>query len=66
MLSETLDLLDWKRRVFELYADIRGDPDPARAWRTWRETRDLLYGAHPQSPLPQPARTGFTGVSYFD
>jgi uncharacterized protein (DUF1684 family) len=66
VLAETLDLLDWKRRVFELYADVRADPDPRRAWRTWREARDILYSRHPQSPLPPPARASFAGVPYFD
>jgi hypothetical protein len=27
-VSETLDLLDWKRRVFSLYAEVRAAPEP--------------------------------------
>ena len=47
---EALDLLDWKRRVFDLYAAVRADDDPQRAWQLWRTTRDRLIATHPQSP----------------
>lgn len=50
--SEILDLLDWKRRVFDLYRAVRTTPDPQVAWRHWRDTRDELFGSHPQSPVP--------------
>ena len=30
--AERLELLDWKRRVFDLYRSIRADSDPPRAW----------------------------------
>jgi uncharacterized protein (DUF1684 family) len=63
---DELDLLDWKRRVFELYAQTRATPDARAAWRHWRETRDELFRTHPQSPLPRPARERFTGLPYFD
>jgi uncharacterized protein (DUF1684 family) len=63
---DELTLLDWKRRVFELYASIRGDDDPERAWRRWCGTRDELFRAHPQSPLPPSQRAAFAGLPYFD
>ena len=59
-----LELLDWKRRIFELYAEIRRDPDPEHAWQHWRDTRDELFGTHPQTPIP--ASASFDGVPYFD
>jgi hypothetical protein len=65
MLEETLDLLEWKRRIFELYAEIRHALDPAEAWLLWRQVRDDLFRSHPQSPLPEQARTAFAGVPYF-
>lgn len=49
-----LELLDWRRRVAELYAVVRADPDPARAHEHWRRTRDELFATHPQSPGPGP------------
>src|SRR5271170_4668912 len=62
---EWLDLLDWKRRVFDLYRDVRLETDPEAAWRHWRAVRDRLFTTHPQSPLPPDARAGFGGVTYF-
>jgi uncharacterized protein len=64
-LSEELELLDWKRRVFELYADVRAAAEPERAWERWRAARDDLFRGHPQSPLPPEAREDFEGLSYF-
>ncbi len=65
MLEDTLDLLEWKRRIFELYSEIRSASDPAEAWLRWREVRDELFRSHPQSPLPAEERAGFGGLSYF-
>jgi uncharacterized protein (DUF1684 family) len=59
-------LLDWRRRVFELYADVRAADDPHAAWRRWRDARDELFRTHPQSPLPPEARASFTELEYFD
>ena len=59
-MSETLDLLDWKRRVFALYADVRASAEPERAWEHWRAIRAELFRNHPQSPRP-----GFEGLGYF-
>ena len=61
---DELDLLDWKRRIFELYADIRATPDPHGAWQRWREARDELFRSHPQTPLPPGMR--FEALRYFD
>src|SRR3954451_7728044 len=57
----TLELLDWKRRVFALYAEIRAAGDPEAAWKLWRSARDELFRKHPQSPQP-----GYTGLGYYD
>jgi len=65
MLTDIVDLLDWKRRIFELYAEIRSVSDPEAAWVRWREVRDELFRLHPQSPLPEEARAGFPGVDYY-
>jgi uncharacterized protein (DUF1684 family) len=60
-----LDLLDWKRRVFALYAEVRASSDPEKAWRHWRCVRDDLFATHPQSALPLDRRAGFAGLDYF-
>ena len=58
--AETLTLLDWKRRVFALYAAVRS-MEPESGWELWRDTRDELFRSHPQSPRP-----GYTELAYYD
>jgi uncharacterized protein (DUF1684 family) len=60
-VAETLELLDWKRRIFALYAEIRASSDPEAAWQLWRSTRDELFRTHPQSPQP-----GYSDLTYYD
>jgi len=55
-----LDLVDWRRRVGDLYR-IAG-PD---ALETFREGRDQLFKSHPQSPIDPEERAWFTGLHYF-
>jgi uncharacterized protein len=62
--TDTLALLDWKRRVFGLYAEVRA-LEPAAGWELWRETRDELFRSHPQSPLPAERRREFAGLYYW-
>jgi uncharacterized protein len=64
-VSEELELLDWKRRVFQLYADVRAARESEQAWERWRAGRDELFRTHPQSPLPPEARAAFAGLPYF-
>ena len=64
--AETLELLDWKRRIFALYAAVRAEPDPVAGWRLWCSARDDLYSSHSQSPLEPDAREGFAGLDYFE
>jgi uncharacterized protein (DUF1684 family) len=63
-VADTLALLDWKRRVFSLYAAIRA-VEPEVGWQLWRETRDELFRSHPQSPLPAERRASFEGLEYW-
>jgi uncharacterized protein len=60
-----LELLDYRRRVHALYARVRAEADPARAFAAWVAERDDLFAHHPQSALPPQRRTGFAGLSYF-
>ena len=59
-VADILALLDWKRRIFALYAEIRAASDPERAWEMWRATRDELFRMHPQSPRP-----GYAELAYY-
>jgi uncharacterized protein (DUF1684 family) len=63
---DELELLDWKRRVFALYEEVRASADPEAAWRRWRAARDALFRSHSQSPLPAAGRVDFPGIPYFD
>jgi uncharacterized protein (DUF1684 family) len=65
-LRDALDLLDWKRRVFALYGEVRAEPDPQVAWQRWRATRDELLAHHPQTALTDSDRASFTGLAYYD
>jgi len=62
---EILDLLDWKRRVAELYASVRADPDPQAGWERWCATRRELFASHPQSPVPAGEREAYAGPFTF-
>jgi uncharacterized protein (DUF1684 family) len=62
--ADAMALLDWKRRVFALYARVRAmDPEPG--WELWRETRDELFRSHPQSPLPANLRASSASLDYW-
>ena len=56
-------LWDWRRRVADLYAAIRANPDPEAAWRHWRGVRDGLFRDHPQTPIE--SGTAFTALPFF-
>jgi uncharacterized protein (DUF1684 family) len=60
-----MDLLDWKRQVFYMYARVQGSADPEHAWEEWKRHRDDMFRSHPQSPLPDPVRESFRGLAYF-
>lgn len=64
--TQALELLDWKRRIFELYAEIRSGSDPEASWERWRRERDRLFGEHPQSPLGDAAKRSFSGLPFYD
>jgi uncharacterized protein len=66
LLQDQVGLWDWRRRVAELYAEIRAFHDPEVAWRLWRAARDELFRAHAQSPLDQHDRRDFAGLALFD
>lgn len=59
--AERLNLADWRRRVGELYAEVRAlaEHDPAAAQARWRAVREELYRGHPSSPVPAELRSGF-------
>ena len=58
MIGE-LALLDWRRRIFDLYADVRAS-EPEDGWLRWCSVRAELFRTHPQSPQP-----GYDALDYF-
>lgn len=61
-----LDLLDWRRRIHLLYAEVRASADPRSAFDRWRAVRDELFRNHPCSPIAVPDRARFAGLAYYD
>jgi uncharacterized protein len=55
-------LLDWRRRVAAIYAEVRATPDPQAAHRAWQAARNALLATHPESPLLPADRAAFTGA----
>jgi len=61
-----LQLLDWRRRVAEVYAMVRAERDAEAAWHMWRAARERLFLEHPQSPLPVGQRAANHVPRYFE
>jgi uncharacterized protein (DUF1684 family) len=55
-----LDLVDWRRRIGDLYR--MSGPD---AIARFRQERDALFRSHPQSPIEPDERASFQGLRYF-
>ena len=60
-MQDLLDLVDWRRRVGDLYRV--GGPE---AIEEFRRRRDELFRTHPQSPIEPEERAAFRSLSYFD
>jgi uncharacterized protein (DUF1684 family) len=57
-----LEVVDWRRRVFALYAEVRAATDLPAAHDLWRRRRDELFATHPSTPLLPEDRADFTGL----
>jgi uncharacterized protein len=55
--ADPASLLDWRRRVHELYAAVRRAADPAAGHATWARGRTELFAEHPQSPIAPALRS---------
>jgi uncharacterized protein (DUF1684 family) len=60
----SLSLWDYRRRVSELYTNVRA-LEPEAGWRLWASERDDLFKSHPDSPIPPDGRDRFSGLPYF-
>lgn len=65
--SEYSELVDYRAAVAEMYARLRKDGTPPEArWRQFRQEREQLFHAHPQSPLSAEQKKAFTGLHYYE
>ncbi len=62
-LAMSLTLLDWRRRVHAVYAEVRASTDPAGAHAHWQAARDDLFATHPDTPLLPADRATFAGLA---
>jgi uncharacterized protein (DUF1684 family) len=62
-----MTLLDWRRCVAAMYADVRAssERDPAGTLARFQDGRDRLFREHPDSPLAPEAREAFRGIPYW-
>jgi uncharacterized protein len=60
--ANAVALLDWRRRVAALYAQVRAADDARTGHQIWQDGRNRLLRDHPESPIPSDRRAGFDGV----
>jgi uncharacterized protein len=65
-MSQYLELLDWRRLVASLYAEVRSRPHSEQTADWFRDQRNRLFRDHPQSPIPANARAAFRSLRYWD
>jgi len=58
-------LADWRRRINDLYAEVRAMNDPKAAWMHWHHVRSELFRDHPMSPLSESSRKDFDKIDVF-
>jgi uncharacterized protein (DUF1684 family) len=63
-MTDSLELLDYRRRVAEIYRTVRNADPTEETWLGWLAARDALFATHPQTPLENPK--DFTGLPYFE
>ena len=62
----TLEIVDWRRRGYALYSQVRETTDRKAAHDVWRRTRDELFATHPATPVLPEDRAAFTGLPVTD
>ena len=62
LTTAALDVADWRRRVFAIYAAVRAASDPRVGHELWRTARDELFAQHPSSPVLPEDKAAFTGL----
>ena len=64
--SSVLQLADYRRRVFEMYARTRrSHGNPKAGWQRFRLDQDNLFKTHPQTALTPEQVENFTSLRYY-
>ena len=63
---DTLDLLDYRRAVSEMYRRVRNGPPGEETWAQWRRARDDLFASHSQTALDPGDLDEFDELPFFD
>lgn len=63
MVDSFIELADYRRRVTEMYDDVRRNIDAENARANWVAARDDLFRTHPQTPIEDVS--SFAGLEYF-
>src|SRR5262245_12144642 len=61
-----LDLLDYRRRVAEMYRAVRATNGDRAACVSFRQIRDELFHSHSQSALDEAQKADFHRLDYFE
>jgi len=61
-LANAATLLDWRRQVGSLYAEVRAAGEARDGHQIWQAGRNRLLKGHPQSPIPADRRAAFSAV----
>lgn len=56
------DVVDWRRRVFAIYAQVRAAATPQDGHALWQRERDALLRTHPASPVSEEERESIAGA----
>jgi uncharacterized protein len=65
-VNDLLSLLDWRRTIGDLYAEIRAASNKRISWGRWQETRARLFREHPQSPIPSSQQDSYRGPYIYE
>ncbi|MFO7323466.1 MAG: DUF1684 domain-containing protein [Chloroflexota bacterium] len=60
-----LDLLDYRRRVADLYQTVRDSEGDEETWHWFRYQREWLFRTHPRSALDEAQKAAFRELPYF-
>lgn len=66
MSLQYTNLVDYRRKVFEMYARVReSNHSPEARWQRFRADQDSLFKSHPQTALTPEQVADFTSLRYY-